>query len=343
LSRDGCSFSSDNVAPAAPEVIAALVAANEGAALSYGEDEHTRQLTLLARELFETDLAIFPVTTGTAANALALAALALSYGAVYCHEAAHVAVDEAGAPEFFTGGAKLVGLPSADGKLTPAQLAAPLAQAAAAGVHHVRPAAVSVTQATEWGTVYRPEEVAALAAVAKAHGLRLHMDGARFANAVARLGCSPAEATWKAGVDVLSFGATKNGALAAEVEDALPQRAAHGAAGGRPVAAPRRAREPDGRALGRRAPAGAGRPPAAAGRGERDLRGAAGPRRRRPQPSRVRMPGLAGAGRRPRPGGPAGDELRHDAVRGRRLAGSRRGGYRRAPAGRAKRSSMNRP
>ena len=216
MSRDGCSFASDNVAPAAPEVLAALVAANEGAAPSYGADEQTGRLTALARELFETDLTIFPVTTGTAANALALATLAPSYGAVYCHEAAHVAVDEAGAPEFFTGGAKLVGLPSADGKLTPAQLEAPLAQAAAAGVHHVRPAAVSVTQATEWGTVYRPEEVAALAAVAKAHGLRLHMDGARFANAVARLGCSPAEATWKAGVDVLSFGATKNGALAAE-------------------------------------------------------------------------------------------------------------------------------
>ena len=210
------SFASDNVVPAAPEILQALVAANQGVEDSYGADRHTRRLTALAWELFETDLAIFPVATGTAANALALATLVPPYGAVYCHEAAHVMTDECGAPEFYTGGAKLIGLPTPDGKLRPGQLAAPLGHAAAMGVHHVRPAAISVTQASEWGTVYRPDEVAALAEVARAHGLRLHMDGARFANAVAHLSCSPAEASWRAGVDVLSLGATKNGAMAAE-------------------------------------------------------------------------------------------------------------------------------
>jgi threonine aldolase len=210
------SFASDNVAPTAPEILQALVAANQGVEDSYGADRHTRRLTALARELFETELAIFPVATGTAANALALATLVPPYGAIYCHDAAHIMTDECGAPEFHTGGAKLIGLPTPDGKLRPGQLAAPLGYAAEMGVHHVRPAAISVTQVTEWGTVYCPDEVAALAEVARAHGLRLHMDGARFANAVAHLGCSPAEASWRAGIDVLSLGATKNGAMAAE-------------------------------------------------------------------------------------------------------------------------------
>ncbi len=209
-------FRSDNVAAIAPEVLEALVRANHGTAGSYGADEATRRLGELAAELFETELAIFPVFTGTAANSLALASLTPPYGAVLCHQSAHVQVDECGAPEFFTGGAKLIGLPGADGKLTPATLAAPLAEAEAGGVHHVLPAALSLTQATECGTVYRPGEIAALAGVAHAHGLHVHMDGARLANALAYLGCTPAEATWKAGVDVLSLGLTKNGALAAE-------------------------------------------------------------------------------------------------------------------------------
>ncbi|MFZ1429171.1 MAG: beta-eliminating lyase-related protein, partial [Geminicoccaceae bacterium] len=209
-------FRSDNVAALAPEVLEALTAANHGTAGSYGADEATRRLAELAGELFETDVAIFPVFTGTAASSLALASLTPPYGAVLCHETAHVQVDECGAPEFFTGGAKLIGLPGADGKLTPAALTAPLAQAEAGGVHHVQPAAVSLTQATECGTVYRPAEIAALADLAHTHGLHVHMDGARLANALAYLGCTPAEATWKAGVDVLSLGLTKNGALAAE-------------------------------------------------------------------------------------------------------------------------------
>lgn len=209
-------FRSDNVTPAAPEILEALVAANHGPAAPYGEDELTRRLEAVARQVFEADLAILPVTTGSAANGLALSVLAPPYGAVYCHDHGHIMVDECGGPELFTGGAKLIGLPSPDGKLRPEQLTEPVAEARAMGVHHVRPAVLSLTQATEWGTVYRPAEVAGLAEAAHAHGLKVHMDGARFANAVASLGCSPADVTWRAGVDILCLGATKNGALAAE-------------------------------------------------------------------------------------------------------------------------------
>jgi threonine aldolase len=216
MSQSRRSFASDNVAPVATEVMAALSAANVGSVHSYGDDPWTGRLQALACEVFATELVIHPVATGTAANALALATLVPPYGAVYCHESAHINTDECGAPEFFTSGAKLIGLPGADGKLRPGQLEAPIAHARDMGVHHVRPAALSISQATEWGTVYSRDEIAALAALAHTHGLGLHMDGARFANALAHLGCSPAAATWQAGVDVLSFGATKNGALAAE-------------------------------------------------------------------------------------------------------------------------------
>lgn len=209
-------FYSDNIAPIAPEFLAAIVAANTGTAPSYGADPYTERLASLARETFGTDLAIIPVATGTATNALALATLAPPFGGVYCAESAHINTDECGAPEFYSGGAKLLGLPAPDGKLRPEQLAGPIAIARGAGVHHVQPAALSIAQATEWGTVYTQAEVAALAQAAHANGLKLHMDGARLANAIARLGCSPAEITWKAGVDVLSLGLTKTGAMAAE-------------------------------------------------------------------------------------------------------------------------------
>jgi threonine aldolase len=155
---------------------------------------------------------VFPVATGTAANALALATLTPVWGAIYCHADSHIQTDECGAPEFFAGGAKLLPLPGADAKLAPGTVEAAMIEQGV--VHHVQPAAISISQATEAGTLYRPEEVAALGA--RRYGLALHMDGARFANAVAALGCSPAELTWRAGVDVLSLGATKNGALAAE-------------------------------------------------------------------------------------------------------------------------------
>ena len=216
MSQSRRSFASDNVAPVAPEVMAALARVNVGTVHSYGDDPETQRLTTLAREVFETELVIYPVATGTAANALALAVLVPPFGAVYCHETAHINTDECGAPEFFTGGAKLLALASPDGKLSAGQLAAPVAHAREMGVHHVLPAAVSISQATEWGTVYQPDELKALTAAAHAHGLHVHMDGARFANAVAHLGCTPAEASWQSGVDLLSFGATKNGALAAE-------------------------------------------------------------------------------------------------------------------------------
>jgi threonine aldolase len=213
LSRN---FTSDNVTPACDAIMAAINAANAGSVPSYGTDEFTRSLQAAASEIFDKDVAIFPVTTGTAANALALSALVPPYGAVYCYEAAHIASDECGAPEFYTGGAKLIGLPAVDGKIRPEQVANAIAFAGDMGVHHVKPAAISLTHATEWGTVYTLAEVSALAAVAKHHGLPVHMDGARFANALVHLGCTPAEATWKNGVDVLSLGATKNGALCAE-------------------------------------------------------------------------------------------------------------------------------
>ncbi len=209
-------FKSDNVAPVCDAILAAIKAANAGPASAYGGDDLTLNLQCVASGIFGTEVAIFPVTTGTAANALALSQIVPPYAAVYCHEAAHIVTDECGAPEFFTGGAKMIGLPAADGKITPEQVAGAIAFAEDMGVHHVKPGAISLSQATEWGTVYALSEIAALAAVAKRHGLPVHMDGARFANALVHLGCTPAEATWKSGVDVLSFGATKNGALCAE-------------------------------------------------------------------------------------------------------------------------------
>jgi len=214
--RSRLDFSSDNITGVAPQILAALAAASDGTVHSYGADPHTEALRQRANELFERPVTIVPVATGTAANAIALSVLARPYQAVYCPASAHVNTDECGAPEFFSGGAKLLGLPSADGKLAPGQLTEAVAFARSMGVHHVEPAAVTLSQATEWGTVYRLGELEQLCAEAHSLGLRVHMDGARFANAVARLGCTPAEATWKAGIDALSFGATKNGALAAE-------------------------------------------------------------------------------------------------------------------------------
>ena len=208
------SFYSDNTAGVCPELLAAIAAANTRQK-SYGDDPWTRRLDEVFGAFFGAPVRAFVVTTGTAANALGLATLTPPYGAVYAHEEAHVVQDECGAPEFFSGGARLALLPGAHGKLTAAGLAAAL-EAVTPSVHTVQPAAVTLTQCTELGTSYRPAEVAAIAAVARAHGLRLHMDGARFANALAFLDCHPGDVTWRAGVDVLSFGATKNGALAAE-------------------------------------------------------------------------------------------------------------------------------
>jgi threonine aldolase len=208
-------FCSDNASGAAPEILRALEAANDGWAMPYGNDDLTRRLQARVEEIFETEAAVLPVATGTAANVLCLSVMTPPYGAIYCHRESHINVDECGAPEFYSGGAKLVALPGDHGKLTPATLEAAIVDAG--DVHSVQPAAVSLTNASEAGTVYTPEETRAIAEIAKAHGLGLHLDGARFANALVALGCSPAEATWKAGVDALALGATKNGVLAGEL------------------------------------------------------------------------------------------------------------------------------
>ncbi len=209
-------FGSDNMGPVAPEIMEAIAAANQGMAEAYGADEITSRLEARFSELFETKTRIFPVVTGGAANSIALAALSPPWGSVFCHAESHVNVDECGGPEFYSGGAKLITVPGPDAKLTPAALAAQLKAAWIGVVHSVQPAAVSITQASECGAVHTPDEVAAIGEVAEEYGLGFHMDGARFASAVAHLGCTPADITWRAGVDILSFGATKGGALAAE-------------------------------------------------------------------------------------------------------------------------------
>jgi threonine aldolase len=208
-------FFSDNTATACPEILAAIAEVNHGRARAYGDDEWTLRLDAAFSEHFGTAVRAFAVTTGTAANSLALATISPPYGAIFAHHEAHIAVDECGAPGFFSGGAQLALLPGEHGRLDAATVGATL-EAHPRHLHSVQPAALSLTQATELGTVYRAAEVAELAALAHRAGLKVHMDGARFANAVAFLGCHPGDLTWRAGVDVLSFGATKNGALTAE-------------------------------------------------------------------------------------------------------------------------------
>ncbi|WP_445681298.1 threonine aldolase family protein [Radicibacter daui] len=209
-------FNSDNVAGAAPEIVAALVAAATGPAMPYGADPWTASVEKKLAAAFETDdIAVFPVATGTAANVTALSAIMPPWGAVLCHEASHINVDESSAPEFYTGG-RLVGLAGEGGKLSLETVERALRTIGQRGVHQVQPRVLSLTQATESGTVYTPDEIRALSSLAHEKGCKVQMDGARFANAIAHLGCSPADVTWKAGVDVLSFGATKNGCMAAE-------------------------------------------------------------------------------------------------------------------------------
>ena len=207
---------SDNVAGIAPEILAAIAAANAGSAASYGADPITARLQDTFSELFETRCFVQPVATGTATNALALALIAPPYGAIYCSDVGHVHDSECGAGEFYTGGARIVPLAAAHGRLRPETLRAALRTAGIGHSGRVQPAALNLTQATERGTVYRPDELDALVEIARDYGLRVHMDGARFANAIAALGCAPADVTWRRGVDVLSFGATKNGAMGAE-------------------------------------------------------------------------------------------------------------------------------
>lgn len=210
-------FASDNTSGVPAEIMAALARANEGYARSYGADDIMARVTARLRALFDAPEAVVHlVATGTAANALALASLTPPWAAVFCHRHAHIAEDECGAPEFFTGGAKLALIDGAHGKITPAALTEALATTGASGVHGVQRGCLSLTNVTEAGTTYSPAEIAALTALAKSHGLPCHLDGARFANALVATGATPAEMTWQAGIDALSFGGTKNGLLGVE-------------------------------------------------------------------------------------------------------------------------------
>ncbi len=209
-------FASDNIAGASPQVLQAIVEANEGLQKSYGVDDYTLRAEKKLAEVFETDIAVFTVATGTAANSLALSAMVPPWGGVVTHPASHISTDECGAPEFFTSGAKLMPLQGVGAKPLAKDLAHFFATNSFRPVHQVQPMALSVSQATECGLVYKADEIAALAAEAKTHKLLVHMDGARFANALVSQNATPAALTWKAGVDVMSFGATKNGCLAGE-------------------------------------------------------------------------------------------------------------------------------
>jgi threonine aldolase len=210
-------FASDNTSGAIPEVMAALIRANDGYARGYGTDDLTARVTAQLRETFEApEAAVHLVATGTAANAIALATLVQPWQAVFCHRHAHIAEDECGAPEFFTNGAKLALVDGPHGKMTPETLTLALGSIGASGVHGVQRGALSITNVTEAGTVYTTGEIAALTAIAHAHDVPSHLDGARFANALVATGATPAQMTWQAGIDVVSFGGTKNGCLAAE-------------------------------------------------------------------------------------------------------------------------------
>jgi threonine aldolase len=210
-------FRSDNSAGVAPEILTAIADANVGSAIAYGADETTARLEHRIREVFEHDTArVFPVTSGTAANALALTALSPPWGAVLCHETAHILNSEGGATSMLGGGAVMKGVPGEDFRMTPDALRAALGSITWGDPHHSQPSVLSFTQPTDMGTIYPLQELAELAAIAHGSGLKVHLDGARFANALIALECSAAALTWRAGVDAVSLGATKNGGLSAE-------------------------------------------------------------------------------------------------------------------------------
>lgn len=210
-------FASDNSSGAHPAVMDALIRANNGFAPSYGADPAMYEVRQQIRDIFEApEAAVYLVATGTAANSVALASVCPPWSAVYCHRHSHIMEDECGAPEFYTGGAKLVPVYGENARIDPVCLSETLKAAIRAGVHNVQRGAVSITNVTEMGAVYTPDEVAGICAIAKEWRLPCHMDGARFANALVATGASPAEMTWKAGIDVLSFGGTKNGLIGAE-------------------------------------------------------------------------------------------------------------------------------
>jgi len=211
-------FSSDTAAPAHPDVLAAMAAANDGPAPSYGADKLSERLRARLKEMFETEaLAASIVASGTGSNALALSLLVPGHGAIYCHEAAHIHEHERGAPEFHTGGAKLLLLEGGHGRIGADALAAALDRRDPAFVHESPAFALSLSNLTEFGTAYAPADISRLAAAARADGLAAHVDGARFANALAATGAAPADMTWRAGIDALSLGLTKTGGIGAEI------------------------------------------------------------------------------------------------------------------------------
>ena len=210
-------FASDNAGGVHPRIMAALAAANDGHVPAYGGDRITRAAQDLLREVFDApDAAVHFVPTGTAANALSLSLLAPGWGKIFCHQDAHIQTSETGAPEFFTGGAKLITVPGIGGKITPEALTEALILNGRDSVHAGQNVALSLTNATEWGTVYGVDEIAALTAIAHAQGMACHMDGARFANALVSLDVAPSDLTWQAGIDILSLGGTKNGCMGVE-------------------------------------------------------------------------------------------------------------------------------
>jgi threonine aldolase len=224
---DTIELRSDNSAGVAPEILAAVADANEGTALAYGADDVTDRLQQTVRTVFEHDGArVFPVTSGTAANALSLSALCPPWGSVLCHSTAHILVNEGGATSMFGAGAVMHGIEGDDFRIEPAALRTALESVRWGDPHHSQPAVLSFTQPTDMGTLYPVAEIEALSSIARDRGLRIHLDGARLANALVALGCSPADLTWRAGVDVLSLGATKNGGFSAEAIVAFDDRAA---------------------------------------------------------------------------------------------------------------------
>lgn len=213
---DELNFKSDNEAPAHPAIIEALAKANVGSAAAYANDSMSLALNQAFSQYFDTDVSVLPLATGTAANSIILAELSPPWGAIFCHPNAHIQNDEGGAPEFYTHGAKLTLVGGANGKIDPESLDRAIQHAGAHGVHNAKPAVVSLTQATECGTCYSPTEIKTMADIARGYDLPVHMDGARFANALMHLNVAPGDMTWRAGVDVLAYGGTKNGALTAE-------------------------------------------------------------------------------------------------------------------------------
>jgi len=209
-------FRSDNEAPVNNAILEAIIEANHGFEESYGYDKFSKQFTEQCQQLFEVWCEVLPLSTGTACNSIAMTLSCPPYGSILCHEDAHINRDECGAPEFFTAGAKIIPLPGPHGKIDLTYLDNYLSQSGVHGEHESLPCTISITQCTESGTLYSLEELNQLKAIKENYGLALHMDGARFANAAASLNCSPAEMTWQAGIDMLSFGATKNGAMMAE-------------------------------------------------------------------------------------------------------------------------------